>query len=79
MRKVKMNTLIARVKRKMGKEELLLKKHKAGTKDYLMNGRLFAMLVEPYNNTIEAYWDYEGFIQWCRNEDILRADEEVAE
>ena len=79
MRKISMQTLMVRCRRFAEKNNLIFKKHKAGTKDYLMNGDLFAMLVNPYTNAVEEYWDYAGFEQWCRDNEILRIDEEIAE
>jgi hypothetical protein len=79
MRKISEKALYLRAKRKAEKDGLILKKHNSTYKDHLMGGKLYAMWVRPENNAIESYVDFDGFVDVCRKEGILRHDEEVEE
>ena len=78
MKAVKERTLFERAKRYFEKNELVLKKHRQGTRDVLMGGSLYAYTVEPQNNTIDNYWGRDDFIQMCREVQILKKFEEVS-
>jgi len=78
MKTITERALFERAKRYFGKDELVLKKHHQGTHDMLMDGDLYAYTVEPYNNTIDNYWNRDGFIQMCRDVRILKEFEEVS-
>lgn len=67
-----------RAKRNFAKEGLILHKHKAGNRDYLMNGNLYAYVTNEADNQVSSYWDYEGFIAVCKESSILKSDEVVA-
>ncbi len=75
---VNMRALMERAKRwHLKKDGTILHKHKEGTKDYLMSGRLFAYTVDTGSNSVDWYTDYEGFISHCKENGILKEGEEV--
>ena len=75
MRVVKERALIERAKRHFLKDGSILHKHRDGTRDYLMNGRLHVYLVDENTNLVTDYWNRPDFTTICRDEDILKKDE----
>ena len=76
MKTVSERALFERAKRSFAKDGLYLSKHKAGNRDTLMNGKLYAYSLND-NNVVNSYWDYDGFVKMCRSENILKDDEEI--
>ena len=79
MKTITERALIERARRHYAKEGLILHKHAANKRDYIMNGNLYACLVDPDTNLIKSYGDFGNFIAWCRDDGILKADEEVCD
>ena len=76
-KKISERAIFARAKRYVEKEDRVLHKHNPHHRDYILNGSLYAYVVDPRQNSIEAYMDWENFLEWIREEGILKPHEEV--
>ncbi len=77
MKQVSERALFARAKRKMLKlDGTTLRKHKEGNKDYLLGGALYAYSVTE-DNVCDWYTNLDDYLEWCRENGVLKADEEI--